>query len=201
MSHTKVSSEIRSGCSGLHHSRAETAQPLWATCTTDWLSLRGHIFSDCPRGTEVFCKAPPEPPLLQTEQVQLPQPLLTGLVLQTHHLRGLLWTTAGLLVSVLYWIGRCGLTNSEWRGKMTPLDLWFCSVHTAQAAAGNHCSRTHCWPMSLSLAIRTHRAMSSKLVPRQSVPACAVVQGSSIHGAGLRTSSYQISWSSVGQPA
>lgn len=54
-------------------------------------------------------------------------------------------------------------------------------------------ARTRCWPTSLSLPTRTLRVFPKDLLPRQSVPACVVAQGSSIHGAGLGTSSCWIS--------
>lgn len=47
--------------------------------------------------------------------------------------------------------------------------------------------------MSLSLPTGTPRAFPTELLPRQSVPACVVAQGSSSNGAGLGTSSCWIS--------
>ena len=76
-------------------------------------------------------KVPPQPSLLQTEQPQLPQPLLSRLVLQTLHkprcpsldtlqplhvllgVRGPNWTQHS----------RCSLTSAEYRGTITSLLL------------------------------------------------------------------------------
>lgn len=70
----------------------------------------------------------------------MPQPLLTGPVLQPHHLKGFPWTPSGLLVSVQYCMVRCGLISTEWRSIMTALDLWLCSCS---------CSPGGCWSLLL----------------------------------------------------
>lgn len=129
-------SELISGCSGLqpieswNHSRTETGQPLWATCLTVLMgthpSTLCHLLSGAPsQGSPVRSIPSPTSSLPQTEQAWLFQPLLTGSVLQPLHLRGLSWTTC-LMMYVSYWMCRCGLTTSELRWIMTPLDLLLC---------------------------------------------------------------------------
>ena len=91
-------------------------------------------------------KFPPQPPLLQTEQPQLPQPLLTRLVLQTPHqprcpsldmiqplnvllvVRGPELNTALEVVSKLFMFQRCSLIECS-KFSMFILRLKYCAIN------------------------------------------------------------------------
>ena len=99
-------------------------------------------------------KVPSQPPLLRTKQLQLPQPLLITLVLQTPHQPHCpFWTRSRNSVSFLHWgaqnwtqHSRCGLSTAAYRGMITALLLLatLCLIQ-ARMLLAFLATWAHCW--------------------------------------------------------
>ncbi|KAJ7415938.1 hypothetical protein WISP_75203 [Willisornis vidua] len=128
----------------------------------------------------------PEPPLLQAKHPQLPQPFLTGPVLQSLH------QSCPSLDPLQHLNVLPKLRGSELG---TALAMW---PHQCQVKRKNHCpgpaghtvpdkartplaflaTRAHCWLMFSFLSIRTPRSISAWLLSSHSVPSDSIQKAS-----------------------
>ena len=122
-------------------------------------------------------KVPPQPPFLQAEQSQFPQPLLTRLTLQTLHqlccssLHMLQQLNVFLVVRGWTQYSRCGLTSAEYRGTITslllPATLFLIQARISLAFLATW---AHCWLMFSRLSTSTPRSFSTGQLSSHSSP-------------------------------
>ncbi|KAK4824310.1 hypothetical protein QYF61_013055 [Mycteria americana] len=115
-------------------------------------------------------KVSPQPPFLQAKQPQFPQPLLTGLVLQTLH--QLCCPSLDLNVLHVFLVySRCGLTSAEYKGTITSL-LLLATLFLIQARMPLAFLATwaHCRLIFRRLSTSTPKSFSARQLSSHSSP-------------------------------
>ncbi|KAK4832389.1 hypothetical protein QYF61_022244 [Mycteria americana] len=113
-------------------------------------------------------KVSPQPPFLQTEQPQFPQPLLIRLLLQTLHqlccpsLDTLQHLNVLLVLRSPKLDSRCGLSSAEYRGTITSLLLDTLFLTQDRMLLAFLATWAHCWLIFSQLSTNTPRSFSAR---------------------------------------